>query len=320
MIRIDDFLFSYFTFLFQSIIIFSEVNVEFLDALKEFKDKPLDNYPKIVYSSLYKKVMEGFHFEFAFDEGNYLFSPFYTLLIGENHRELEEFVANNEAFLDSLKEFILDSLYVYSALIEENSYYLLDPQSIFIARLIHKRDFRFEVKFYTHYEEELLSNYKDKIYIGRDFINLKKFERKYLGLKKYFLSLIEQNDKIQDRAKQRLRYFEDYKKDYLDEINYHVQEAVSDSMERLQLFKETKLADIPKAKTIEVLDNIMHLSNLMIELRDFTQEFENLLRIREENDFVKYLTKFLKDLIDGIRYLRKLSFLMHLKISNYEIF
>ncbi len=290
-----------------------------LEALKEIKDKPLKNYPKIVYSNLYKKTLENFHFEFGLDEGNYLFSPFYTQLIGEKHRELEDFIAGNEVFLDSLKDFILNSLYVYSALIEENSYYLLNPHGVLIARLIHKRELRFEVKFYSHYEDELLENYKDKIYIGRDFINLKKFERKYLGLKKYFLSLIEQNDKIQERAVQKLRYFEDYKKDYLDEINYLIQEAVSDSMERIKLFKETKLADIPKTKTMDALDNILYLLGLMTELRDFTQEFENKLRQRDENDFVKYLTKFSKDLIDGMRYLRKLVCMMHLKISNYSI-
>jgi len=290
-----------------------------LEALKEIKDKPLTNYPKIVYSNLYKKTLENFHFEFGLDEGNYLYSPFYTQLIGEKKRELEDFVANNEVFLDFLKDFILNSLYVYSALIEENSYYLLNPHGLLIARLIHKRELRFEVKFYSHYEEELLENYKDKIYIGRDFINLKRFERKYLGLKKYFLSLIEQNDKIQERAVQKLRYFEDYKKNYLDEINYLIQEAVSDSMERIKLFKETKLADIPKTKTMDALDNILYLSNLMTELRDFTQEFENKLRQRDENDFVKYLTKFSKDLIDGIRYLRKLTCMMHLKISCYSI-
>jgi hypothetical protein len=263
--------------------------------------------------------MAGFHFEFELDEGNYLLSPFYTLLIGEGHRELEEFIANNEEFLDSLKQFILNSLYVYSALIEENSYYLSNPQSILIARLIHKRDERFEVKFYTHYDEELLVNYKDKIYIGRDFINLRKFERKYLGLKKYYLSLIEQNDKIHERAKQKLRYFDDYKEPYLDEINYSIQEIVSDATERIKFFKETRLIDIPKTNLLDVLDSILYLLNLMTELRDLMQEFENTLRAREENDFAKYLTKFLKDLIDGIRYLRKLTCMLHLKVSNYPI-
>jgi hypothetical protein len=290
-----------------------------LEAFSEFKDKKLDNFPGIVYSNLYRKVMGSFHFEFELDEGTYLFSPYNTLLIGEHHRELLEFVSNNEAFLDSLKQFLLTSLYVYSALIEENSYYLSNPQSIMIARLLHKRETRFEVKFYTHYDDELLTNYKDKIYIGRDFINLKKFERKYLGLKKYFLSLIEQNDKIQDRARQKLRYFNDYKESYLDEINYLVQETVSDSMDRIEFFKQTKMADIPNANLMEVLDSILYMLNLVIELRDLTQEFDNKLRIREENDFVKYLTKFLKDLIDGIRYLRKLSCMMHLRISKYSI-
>jgi hypothetical protein len=291
-----------------------------LEVLNEFKNCKFPDCPEIVFSNLYKRALNFFHFEFEMDEGTYLFSPLYILMLGENHPELEDFVDNNEAFLDNLKKFILTSLYVYSALIEENSYYLSNPQSILIARMIHKRDARFEIKFYTHYEDELQENYKDKIYIGRDFINLKKFGRKYLGLKKYFLSLIEQDDKIQERAIQKLRYLEDYKKSYLDEIHSSVEEAVSDAMERIQTFKETRISEIPKPNLMEVLDNILYLSNLMIEVRDLTQEFEYKLRLRDETDFVKYLTKFLKDLTDGIRYLRKVSTLMHLKISNYSIF
>ncbi len=276
-------------------------------------------YPEIVYSNLYKRVLSGFHFELECDEGNYLFSPFYTLLLGEENPELEDFISNNEEFLDSLKAFIINSLFVYSALIEENAYYLLNHQSILIARMVHLRDARFEIKFYAHYDDEVLVNYKDKIYIGRDFINLKKFERKYLGLKKYFLSLIEQDDKILERAKQKLRYFDEYKGPYLDEIHEMVQEIVSDAMERIELFREPKLSDISKIKCVDVLDNIFHLSNLMIELRDFLLEFETKLRMCDENEFVKYFTKFQKDLLDGIRYLGKLSFLLHQKISNYAI-
>jgi hypothetical protein len=296
-----------------------EVDVGTLDAIKEFKNNELDSIPEIGYSNLYKKVLNNFHFELELDEGTYLLSPFYTILMGSENAEVSEFIANHEPVLDKIKTFILNSLFVYSALIEENSYYLLKPQGILIARLVHKRDSRFEVKFYTHYDDELLTNYKDKLYIGRDFINLKKFARKYLGLKKYFLSLIEQNDKIQDRAKHKLRYFDDYKEPFMDEINYLVEEIVSESMERIKLFKEPRLADIPKANSTDVLDTIFYLTNLMLELRDLTQEFEYKLKHSGENDFVKYLTKFLKDLIDGIRFLRKLSCQLHLKISNFPI-
>lgn len=293
--------------------------METLKVFKEYSSTKLSNYPEIVYSNLYKKVLDTFHFEFQLDGEHYLFSPYYTLLRGESLPELMDFVGQNEMFLDSLKEYILNSLFVYSALIEENSYYLSNTQSIFIARIIYKKDVRFEIKFYTHYEDELLDSYNDKIYIGRDFLNLKKFERKYLGLKKCFRSLIEQNEKIQKRARQKLRYFENYEKPFLNEIEYLVNETVSDALERIQVFPETKLSDIQKGKLVDILDDILFLLNLMIEVRDFTQEFEDKLRLHEENDFVKYLTKFLKDLIDGIRYLRKLSCHMHLRISNYSI-
>lgn len=294
--------------------------METLKIFKEYNGARLSNYPEIVYSNLYKKVLGTFHLEFqGKGDDTYLFSPFYTRLRGPEFPELDGFVTQNEMFLDSLKEFILNSLFVYSALIEENSYYLTNPQSLFIARMIHKKDIRFEIKFYTHYQDELLTSYKDKIYIGRDFLNLKKFDRKYLGLKKYFRSLVEQNTKIQERAKAKLRYLDDYQKPFLNEIEYLTDELVTDAMERIQVFPEAKLSCVPKGKLMDILDNILYLLNLMIELRDFTQEFENKLRMREENDFVKYLTKFSKDLIDGIRYLRKLSCQMHLKISNYSI-
>lgn len=298
-----------------------EVELQTLEVFKGFSNKKLDNYPEIVYSSLYRKVLDTFHFEFQgeVEEDKYLYSPFYTQLRGAPFPELADFVGRNEAFLDSLKGFIATSLFVYSALIDENSYYLTNPQSLFIARLLYKRDTRFEIKFYTHYKDELMESYEDKIYIGRDFVNLDKFDRKYLGLKKFFRSLVEQNEKIQERARHKLRYFEDYRKPFLDEIDYQVKETVDDAMERIKLFPEVKLANIPKGKLMEVLENVLYLLNLMIELRDFTEEFEAKLRQREENDFVKYLTKFSKDVIDGIRYLRKLSCQMHLKISNYSI-
>ncbi|MCP5106744.1 MAG: hypothetical protein GY950_25390 [bacterium] len=293
--------------------------METLKLFKEYSNSKLSGYPEIGYSNLYKKVWDTFHLELQLERDTYLFSPFYTPLRGQPPRELIDFINQNEMFLDSLKEFILNSLFVYSALIEENSYYLTNPQSIFIARMVHKKDVRFEVKFYTHYKDELMTSYNDKIYIGRDFLNLEKFERKYLGLKKYFRSMVEQNEKIQDRAKHKLRYFDDYEKPFLNEIDYLINEMLSDAMERIQLFPETKLAGLPKGKLMEVLDHILYLLNLMEELRDFTQEFENKLRLREEIDFVKYLTKFSKDLIDGIRYLRKLSCQLHLKVSNFSI-
>lgn len=291
--------------------------METLKILKQYAGKKLTDFPKIVYSNLYHKALDNAYFEFKNEEEGYLFSPFYTLLRGDAPSELVDFIEKNDAFLDSLKQYIINSLFVYSAIIEENSYYLTKPQSVIIIRLIHKEDSNFEIKFYTHYEDELQENYDDKIYIGRDFVNLGAFERKYLGLANNFKSMLAQDKKFQERASQKLRYFEDFKTNYLDEISYLIAETVADALDRIALFPQAKVADIPKIKLNETLDNILYIQNLMIEIKELTNEFEDKLRMGEEHKFVKYLTKFSKDIKDDIRYLRKLSFQLHLKISNF---
>jgi hypothetical protein len=293
--------------------------LETLNILKQFAGKKLTNFPEIVYSNLYLKALDNAYFEFKTEDEGYLFSPFYTLLRGDAPSELIDFIRKNEALFDSLKHYIINSLFVYSAIIEENSYYLTKPQSVVIIRLIHTEGTRFEIKFYTHYEDELQENYDDKIYIGRDFVDLDHFERKYLGLENNFKSMLEQDKKFQERAVHKLRYFEDFKKNYLDELSYLIQETVSDALERITLFPQSKVADIPKIKLNETLDNIHYIQNLMIEIKELTYEFEDKLRMREEHKFVKYLTKFSKDIKDDIRYLRKLSFQLHLKISNFPL-
>lgn len=293
-----------------------------MEILKQFKEHDAvesKDFPKIVFSNLYKGVIRNFYFEIEINNNKFLFSPLYTLLKGEKNSDLVEFMAQNENFFDNLKEYIFTSLFIYSAIIEENCYYLTKPQSILIGRIIHRKESHFELKFYSHYQEELLHNYKDKLYVGRDFIDLNCFERKHFGLKNNFQSLLEQNKKIQERAKHKLRYYSDYKKPYLDEIRYLTNEMVKEGLGRIKIFPQTRVSLIPKVDLDLVLDSILYIHNLMFELQDFTLEFENKLRLREENNFVNYLTKFSKDLIDDIRYLRKISFHIHLRISNFEI-
>lgn len=289
-----------------------------LNALKSFAGKRLANYPAINHTNLFKRIAANFHFELILKDEKFLISPIYTLLRGEAVPELVDFIGANEEFLDSLKEFILNSLYIYSALIEENSYYLCHEDDLIIARLIHRRQVEFEVKFYSHLQEELLNFYSDKIYIGRIFVNLHKFEKEKFGLNEYFLSIKEQNDKIQERAHHKLRYYDDYKKSDLDEIDYLSKEVAGEALERLKLFSPKAVKSIPTIELNEMLDHILYIQNLMIELRDCATEFETKLRLREENNFVKHLTKFSKDLVNDIKYLTKLFYLISLKISKFS--
>jgi hypothetical protein len=296
-----------------------EAKVEILNVLKKFNGQRLDNFPEIHHSNLFKRIRDNFHLELFLKGDNILFSPFYTLLRGEMFPELGSFLAQNEEFLDSLKDFIVNSLFVYSAVIEENANYLSNEQDIIIGRLMYRAHSKFEVKFYSHYQEELQNAYNDKIYLGRIFIDLKKFEKDYLGLNEYFQSILEQNAKIQERALHKLRYYEEYKKPYLDEIDYLAREVHSEAIERIKLFPKENLKNAPTIALVESIDNLLHIQNLMVELKDFTLEFENKLRLGEETNYVKYLFKFSKDLINDIKYLSKLYYLISNKISKYSI-
>ena len=293
--------------------------METLNVLNKFAGKRLDNFPAIQHNNLFKRIRDNFHFELFFKGNNMLFSPFYIPLRGEPFPELEGFLAQNEEFLDSLKDFIVNTLFVYSAVIEENANYLFNEQDIIIGRLMYRDHFKFEVKFYSHYQDELQNAYNDKIYIGRIFIDLKKFEKDHLGLHEYFHSILDQNAKIQERALHKLRYYDEYKKPYLDEIDYLAKEVNCEAMERIKLIPRSDFKNVPTVSLIETIDNLLHIQNLMVELKDFTVEFENKLRLGEETNYVKYLFKFSKDLINDIKYLSKLYYLISQKISKYSI-
>ncbi|MCU0236538.1 MAG: hypothetical protein MUC72_05570 [Acidobacteria bacterium] len=293
--------------------------METLNVLGKFNGKRLDNFPALQHNNLFKRIRENFHFELFLKGGHMLFSPFYLTLRGEAFPELTGFIAQNEEFLDSLKDFIINTLFVYSAVVEENANYLVNEQDVLIGRLRYHDHSRFEVKFYSHYQDELQSAYNDKIYLGRIFIDLKKFEKEHLGLHEYFNSILEQNAKIQERAIHKLRYYDDYKKPYLDEIDYLAREVHGEAVERIKLLPKGDLRSAPTVTLIESIDNLLHLQNLMVELRDFTLEFESKLRLGEETNYVKYLFKFSKDLINDIKYLSKLYYLISNKVSKYSI-
>ncbi len=293
--------------------------METLNILGKFSGKRLDNFPAIQHTNLFKRIRENFHIELFLKGGHTLLSPCYTVLRGEAFPELVGFLAQNEEFLDSLKDFIVNTLYVYSAVIEENSGLLVNEQDIVIGRLRHREHDRFEVKFYSHYQDELESAYNDKIYLGRAFVDLKKFEKEHLGLHEFFHSILEQNAKIQERAIHKLRYFDDYKKPYLDEIDYLVKELNTEALERIKLIPKSDLKSVATVTLVECIDHLLILRNLMVELKDFTVEFENKLRLGEETSYVKYLFKFSKDLTNGIEYLSKLCYLISQRVCKYPL-
>jgi DNA repair exonuclease SbcCD ATPase subunit len=187
---------------------------------------------------------------------------------------------------------------VYSALLDVNSYFIEQNNFMVLARL-RERDSggrRYEIKFYTHSPHELMTHYKDKIYIGRDFIDLYQFDRKHFGLKDFIRSLKTQYDVLLDKAEEKLKKPLEYKA-FFQEIKESVNELHNESMQILQTlpaimdYTRTKNEDL-----IEINAQYRTINHFLIELNDEVAEFENLLRFRKEIDFSRYVTKYKKDL------------------------
>ena len=149
--------------------------------------------------------------------------------------------------------------------------------------------------------EGSILDYSDKIYIGRDFIDLLQFKRKYFGIKELIKSLQDQNEVLLDKAEQKLRKPVKYKS-FFQEINEYVNELQSESFLILQSLPPH--IDFSKLKAEDLIDiNAQYrtINHFLIELRDEVAEFENLL-FKNEMSFVRYVTKYKKDLANLISY------------------
>ncbi|MGB2845003.1 MAG: hypothetical protein WBC02_09135, partial [Candidatus Aminicenantaceae bacterium] len=219
------------------------------------------------------------------------------------------------------KEYILQNLSVYSVLLDVNSYFAEQNNCLVLARL-RERDSggrRYEIKFYTHSPRELLTQYKDKIYIGRDFIDLFHFRRKYLGVKELIISLKDQYEILLDKVEEKLKEPLEYKS-YFQEIKESVNELHNESLLILQSlppyldFKKLKGKDL-----IDINAQYRAVNHYLIELNDEVAEFENLLRFKKETDFVRYVTKYKKDLANAISYFNiKINGYLSGKIRNFK--
>ena len=273
--------------------------VEELSKLDLTKIPPLEGK---LFDDLHQKTLKNFYFELGEGSILFLFSPSYSVISPTPNVTVNEFIRKKEDVLNRFKEYIMYNLSEYSVLLDVNSYFVEQNSFMILARL-RERDSEgrlYEIKFYTHSPHELITNYKDKIYIGRDFIDLFNFKRKHYGLKESIGSLKDQYDIVMDRAEEKLKKPLRYKS-FFQEIKESVNELYEESMSIIQsLPKEIEFANISYQDMVEINAQYRTINHYVIELNDEVAEFENLLRFRNENDFVRYVTKYKKDLSNMI--------------------
>jgi len=292
-----------------------------VEELSKIDIKNLPALRHILLDDLHQKVLKNFYLELGTGPVLYLLSPSYSVVNPTPNETINDFIKDKENLLNYLKEYILQNLSVYSALLDVNSYFAEQNNCLVLARL-RERDSggrRYEIKFYTHSPRELLTQYKDKIYIGRDFIDLFHFRRKYLGVKELIISLKDQYEILLDKVEEKLKEPLEYKS-YFQEIKESVNELHNESLLILQSlppyldFKKLKGKDL-----IDINAQYRAVNHFLIELNDEVAEFENLLRFKKETDFVRYVTKYKKDLANAISYFNiKINGYLSGKIRNFK--
>ncbi len=275
-----------------------------VDELLKLEPGDLPPVKGLALDDLHQKVRKNMYLELGTGAVLFLLSPSYSVLHPTPNDTIGDLVRRKETVLDHVKDAIIQSLAAYSALLEVNSYFVEQNSFLLLARLREKDSGgrRYEIKFYTHAPLEILSRYEDKIYIGRDFLDLFHFQRKYFGIRDLIASLKDQAEKLVDKGEEKLRKPADYKA-FFQEIKESVGELNSESQALLEsLPPVVDFAKMGEQELIDVNAQYRAINHYLIELNDEVGEFENLLRFRMEIDFVRYVTKYKKDITNLISY------------------
>ncbi len=278
------------------VIELKKIDVETLPQLYPFQ---MDNF--------YSGILKNLYLEMGYKKELYLFSPNYAILNPEYPEEVEDFLSRKTQLLDYLKLFLVKSLIKYSFLAEANSYYIEENEYTVIARFREKdgKSMRYEIKYYTNSPEDVISHYEDKIYIGRDFIKIDKFERKQCGLKEHIHSIpfeiVRLKEEFNEKIHKKDKTMNDFLKDIEESGKVFLKTGETILSDIPQNFSPETCKDLNKLKSF--IDNIRSLKHYLLEIRSALNEFSSYLREKDEVDFVKYTVKFRTDVVNLINFL-----------------
>ena len=269
--------------------------------------------PRFHRDHFQQQILENLHLEFFFRECRVLITPELGYLTTGPATEQEEnsllhILEKEPDRLERLKEYLLYSLSLYSALLETNSYFIALNQHLIIARFIPLGEpgQDYEVKIYTTSREDLGTNYKDKIYIGRDSLSLRTLRKDHFGLKYTRDSLQQQFQRLRGRIKEHVpeTQLPELEQEYLGEI----QELVTDTVEACNRILESLPVEMvgrtaPEETLIEANMLFREVKHLLFEVEETARELERRMFEHELSRAVRYVTKFRKDITNDINYI-----------------
>ncbi|MBW7857556.1 MAG: hypothetical protein H3C43_04510 [Leptonema sp. (in: Bacteria)] len=258
-------------------------------------------------------VFKNMYLEFFLENCRVLFTPdFQYLTTGPTKAEeleaIELMLKEERELINELKQYVLYNLSLYSALLETNSYYVASNNHLLICRFVYpgNDDRSFELKLYTLAQQDLPENYKDKLYIGRDFVNISRLNRDHFGLREIRDSLKSQVAKMRNRVKSYTPHeiFNEINEEYINEIDEIIVEF---SNEATNIIEEFPVDITTKSLKSESLIQVNHLfrglKHMLIEIEETTRDMEARMFDTDLSRSVRYVTKFRKDIQNYINYI-----------------
>lgn len=284
-----------------------------MKILDEIIKMDLIEIPEFTMDHFQSEILNNLHFEFFFKSCRVLVTPKLQFIpIGESSEEeenlLQAVLNENADALNKLKRYLIHNLSLYSALLESNSYYITLNDHLLISRFVPVKDRTgsFEVKLYTVSKQDLPNNYKDKLYLGRDFVSLKTLNREHFDLKHIRDSLIDQVVKLKERIAQFTpnEHLEEMEHEYLEEVDELMQEFSEKATALLESFPADLNSHSLEAEAlIQANMQFRDLKHILIEVEETVREMESRLFILNAPRATRYVTKFKKDIVNDINYM-----------------
>ena len=261
------------------------------------------------------RIFKNLYLEFFLESCRFLITPnLHYLTTGPTRAEeletIEELLKSQQPLIHQLKQFVIYNLALYSALLETNSYYITSNDHLLICRFVSagsdKKDRSYELKLYTLGKHDLPENYKDKLYLGRDFANIARLSRDHFGIKQISDSLTAQVDRMRERVRNFSPHeiFNELEDEYISEIDEIIGEFSNDAAELMTEFPvDISTKSLKPESLIEVNYRFRELKHMLIEVEETSRDMETRMFEGDLSRSVRYVTKFRKDVQNYINYI-----------------
>lgn len=280
------------------------------ERLKEIRHLKIPTFRRDEFQ---ESVLKGIYLELFLEKCRVLITPAYHYLTTgptkpEEIEAIEIMLARDREVIDQLKKFVLYNLALYSGLLETNSYYIASNDHLLICRFVPmpNEEQAYELKLYTLGRNDLPDNYKDKLYLGRDFVSISRLTREHFGLRQIRTSLLDQIQKMKDRVQKYTPHeiYSEIQEEYISEIEEISNEFATSASEILEEFPvDINTHSLKPDALIGVNHLCRELKHMLIEVEETTRDMESRMFDSDLSRAVRYVTKFRKDIQNYINYI-----------------